>query len=75
MMDPYPVTCYRADCFQNICGINCRLLHTPIHGKACPFFKTDKQVAEDRRKTVERLEAIDRYDLIDKYVYSNKVRY
>lgn len=75
MMDQFPVTCYKVECFQNLCGINCRLLHTPIHGKPCPFFKTDKQAREDRQKTMERLEAIDRYDLIDKYIYSNKVRY
>ena len=74
-MNQFPVTCYKADCFQNLCGINCRLLHTPIHGKECPFFKTDKQAQEDNRKSFERLQTIDRYDLIDKYIYSNKQRY
>ena len=64
--------CYKAKCFQNVCGVNCRLLTHPIHDKPCPFYKTDEEVSEDRRKAVDRLEEINRYDLIDKYIYNTK---
>lgn len=74
-MSDHSVTCYKADCFQNLCGVSCRLLHTPIQGKPCPFYKTDEQISKDRKQTILRLEHIDRYDLIDKYIYSNKLQF
>ena len=69
-MASHYVECYKSECFQNICGTSCRLLHSPIKGHPCPFYKTDAEVTAGRRAAVERLEAIDRYDLIDEYVYN-----
>ena len=62
--------CDRNKCFQNICGVGCELLNEPITDRECPFFKTDDEVDEGRRKAHKRLIDIGRKDLIDEYEYN-----
>lgn len=64
------VICYRKDCFQNVCGVSCQLLTGQITGHPCPFYKTDQQVLEERRKALERLEEKDMHGLIESYIFN-----
>ena len=65
------VKCLKNDCFQNICGISCRLLTAPIKGHECPFYKTDAEVAEGRREAIQKLEKKGLFGLIEEYVYND----
>ena len=59
--------CKHYKCFANRSG-RCRALSdTDFGGKACPFYKTEAQAAEDRAKAQDRLVAIGRQDLIAYY--------
>lgn len=62
------VRCYEINCFQNSCGMYCRLLEKPITGHDCPFFKTHEEADYGRRETIRRLTEIGRPDLISIYV-------
>ncbi|MBO7423260.1 MAG: hypothetical protein J6T99_07740 [Oscillospiraceae bacterium] len=59
--------CVKADCFQNMCGISCRLLHSPVEGKECPFYKTEEQASDDRRKAYLSLKERGMENLIEFY--------
>lgn len=61
--------CNRVDCFQNRCGRACELLRT-YPRQPCPFYQTQEQVEEGRRKAHQKLVNKGRYDLIECYEYN-----
>ena len=62
--------CERMKCCQNVCGVGCVLLSEPIIDRDCPFFKTDDQMEEGRKKAHQHLIDIGRKDLIEQYEYN-----
>lgn len=57
--------CLRKDCFGNEYGC-CRVL-TANYKLPCPFFKTNEQIAEEKKKTRARLKRYHNLCRYDKY--------
>ena len=68
------VRCTKAECFQNICGIECRLLDEEILDHECPFYKTDAQVIQERKDSILNLRLKGRKDLIEYYEMYRGIR-
>ena len=70
------IKCPKSDCFQNFCGMGCKLLSSPMKkDHPCPFYKTQEEVDFGRRKAHKHLEYIERYDLIETYEYNPERRW
>lgn len=50
--------CRRCDCFANSDGVCIALTSSKFNGKACPFFKTDQQIATENYKAAERIQRL-----------------
>ena len=66
--------CDKADCHQNFCGTNCRLLNSPIKDHECPFYKTNEEVDKGRIWAHNELLRKGRKDLIEIYEYNPQRR-
>ena len=71
------VECVKADCFGRDSKGKCRILREALgdQGEGCPFYKTKKQVDEERRASDARLTARDYVKTMNAYTESDARRY
>ena len=67
------IKCNRYDCF-GCRGVSCKVLKEAITDQPCPFYKTDRQLEDERCAAKERLRESGQEHLIADYI-NNPIGY